>query len=67
MFFYGAQYNENLIQIDNEDVLDFNRDQGITTTRDDYSLYLTNEHLGYKINYYLKDYLYSEKEKMRLI
>ena len=65
-FFYGANYNENLIEIDNEDVLDFKRDQGITTTTDDYSLFMTNEYLGYDISYYLKDYLYSEKTKMVL-
>lgn len=65
-FFYGDKYNENLISIVNEDVLDFKREQGVTTAADDYSLYITNDHLGYEISYYLKDYLYSDKTKMQL-
>lgn len=65
-FFFGKEYNEALIKIINEDLIDFKNEQGILTTADDYSLHLINEHLGYDIQYYLKDFMYSEKTKVAL-
>ena len=65
-FFFGSEYNENLINITNEGIIDFKKEQGIMTTDKDYSLFIENQYLGYDINYYLKDFLYSESTKIVL-
>ncbi len=66
-FFLGKQYNQALISIKNEDIIDLSKeDKGIIESKNPYTLHVENQYLGYDLEYYVQKFLLSKSENMVL-
>lgn len=66
-FFFGEDYRPGRIKIENEQDIELTKTAaGIVQSTSDYMLNIDNDYLGYKINYYLKDFLMSRPTNMVL-
>lgn len=66
-FFFGKEYRENRIRIENETDIELSKTStGIVQSAGGYMLNIDNDYLGYKIDYYLKDLLLSKPTNMVL-
>jgi hypothetical protein len=66
-FFFGKEYRENRIRIENEADIELSKPSaGIVQSAGGYMLHIDNDYLGYKIDYYLKDLLLSKPTNMVL-
>lgn len=66
-FFLGKHYNEALILIKNEDIIDLSKeDKGIIESKNPYTLQVENRYLGYNLEYYVQKFLLSAPENMVL-
>lgn len=66
-FFLGKQYNQALISIKNEDIIDLSKEEkGIIESKNPYTLQVQNQYLGYDLDYYVQKFLLSKAENMVL-
>ncbi len=66
-FFFGENYQPGQIKIENEQDIELTKTAaGIVQSTSDYMLNIDNDYLGYRINYYLKDFLMSRPTNMVL-
>ncbi|GAB5523948.1 MAG: hypothetical protein Roseis2KO_18200 [Roseivirga sp.] len=66
-FFFGKQYLESNITIQNEDIIDLSKEEdGIIKSKNPYVLQVKNNYLGYDLEYYVKEFLLSNGNNMVL-
>lgn len=66
-FFYGNDYLESHVFINNEDIIQLDRIAGgVLETPQEYILEVENDYLGYQLEYYLKQFRLGEKSKLML-
>lgn len=66
-FFFGKQYLESNIFIQNEDIIDLSKEEdGIIKSKNPYVLQIKNNYLGYELEYYVKEFLLSNGNNMVL-